>query len=156
MMSKNFTRALAGVLTAAFVASSFAPAFAQNKDRGNRDVYIENYYKVNKNARGANEWQRNRHRWSDREYAHWYRNNHRNQDDVVAAGLFGLAAGAIIGGAAASAAAASEPTVVVVPDASGYVAGTEAWLQYCSDRYRSFDPQSGTFLGYDGMRHDCR
>jgi hypothetical protein len=27
---------------------------------------------------------------------------------------------------------------------------------YCAQRYRSFDPQSGTFMGYDGRRHPCR
>jgi hypothetical protein len=26
---------------------------------------------------------------------------------------------------------------------------------YCSQRYRSYDPASGTFLGYDGIRHPC-
>jgi len=26
---------------------------------------------------------------------------------------------------------------------------------YCAQRYRSYDPASGTFLGYDGMRHPC-
>jgi hypothetical protein len=25
----------------------------------------------------------------------------------------------------------------------------------CQARYRSFDPESGTFLGYDGFRHPC-
>ena len=26
---------------------------------------------------------------------------------------------------------------------------------YCASRYRSYDPATGTFLGYDGMRHPC-
>ena len=26
---------------------------------------------------------------------------------------------------------------------------------YCAQRYRSYDPASGTFLGYDGVRHPC-
>jgi BA14K-like protein len=25
----------------------------------------------------------------------------------------------------------------------------------CAQRYRSYDPASGTFLGYDGRRHPC-
>jgi hypothetical protein len=25
----------------------------------------------------------------------------------------------------------------------------------CAQRYRSYDPASGTFLGYDGRRHSC-
>jgi len=26
---------------------------------------------------------------------------------------------------------------------------------YCAQRYRSYDPASGTFLGHDGSRHPC-
>lgn len=26
---------------------------------------------------------------------------------------------------------------------------------YCADRYRSYDPSSGTYLGYDGQEHAC-
>lgn len=34
----------------------------------------------------------------------------------------------------------------------GYARGAE----YCARRYRSYDPATGTFLGYDGRRHLCR
>jgi hypothetical protein len=27
---------------------------------------------------------------------------------------------------------------------------------YCAQRYRSYDPLSGTYLGYDGLRHPCQ
>jgi hypothetical protein len=27
---------------------------------------------------------------------------------------------------------------------------------YCAQRYRSYDPGSGTYLGYDGYRHRCQ
>jgi len=41
-------------------------------------------------------------------------------------------------------------------DTSGYTSvpggGNGA---YCAQRYRSYDPASGTFLGYDGIRHPC-
>jgi BA14K-like protein len=26
----------------------------------------------------------------------------------------------------------------------------------CSQRYQSYDPASGTYMGYDGQRHSCR
>jgi hypothetical protein len=26
---------------------------------------------------------------------------------------------------------------------------------YCAQRYRSYDPASGSFMGYDGRRHPC-
>lgn len=35
----------------------------------------------------------------------------------------------------------------------GYSGGGDA--AYCSQRFRSYDPGSGTYLGYDGMRHPC-
>jgi hypothetical protein len=28
-------------------------------------------------------------------------------------------------------------------------------VRYCMQRYRSYDPESGTYLGYDGYRHPC-
>jgi len=28
-------------------------------------------------------------------------------------------------------------------------------VAYCMRRYKSYDPSSGTFLGYDGLRHPC-
>jgi len=28
-------------------------------------------------------------------------------------------------------------------------------VAYCEQRYRSYDPESGTYLGYDGRRHPC-
>lgn len=42
-----------------------------------------------------------------------------------------------------------EPSVAVVPD-SGADSAAE-----CALRYRSYDPASGTYLGYDGLRHPC-
>ena len=33
---------------------------------------------------------------------------------------------------------------------------TGAWYDYCSARYRSFNPRTGYFMGYDGRRHFCR
>ena len=55
-----------------------------------------------------------------------------------AAVVGGLATGAVIGGAIANSQARAN-------DAVGY----------CAQRYRSYDPASGTYLGYDGNRHPC-
>jgi len=54
-------------------------------------------------------------------------------------GVAALAAGALIGGALAS--QLQQP-----------IAGNS---DYCARRYRSYDPASGTYLGYDGLRHPC-
>lgn len=32
---------------------------------------------------------------------------------------------------------------------------SRGWYSYCSGRYRSFDPSSGTYVGYDGVRRFC-
>ncbi|MGY3622534.1 BA14K family protein [Bradyrhizobium sp. USDA 10063] len=50
----------------------------------------------------------------------------------------GFAAGAAIGGAIANSRAQA-----LENDA------------YCSRRFKSYDPRSGTYLGYDGQRHPC-
>ena len=28
-------------------------------------------------------------------------------------------------------------------------------VEYCMHRFRSYDPDSGTYMGYDGFRHPC-
>ncbi|HMF66086.1 MAG TPA: BA14K family protein, partial [Phyllobacterium sp.] len=29
------------------------------------------------------------------------------------------------------------------------------WYRYCANRYRSFNPETGTFRGYDGRDYFC-
>ncbi|MDX3972042.1 MAG: BA14K family protein [Bradyrhizobium sp.] len=41
-----------------------------------------------------------------------------------------------------------EPSVAVVQDGGDSAA-------YCAQRFKSYDPASGTYLGYDGRRHPC-
>lgn len=92
----------------------------------------------------------------------------------IGAGVVGgLAAGALVGGAIASQGApgygygygydgAYDPGYGYAPpppppveeetvDASPAVDSDS----YCSQRYQSYDPSSGTYLGYDGLRHPC-
>lgn len=71
----------------------------------------------------------------------------------------GLAAGAIIGGAIAAPyyygypgyyppGYYGQPAYGPPPDGGDAEA-------YCMQRYRSYDPNTGTFLGKDGRRHPC-
>jgi hypothetical protein len=79
---------------------------------------------------------------------HRYGYGYRHRGYGVGAGVAGLAAGAIIGGAIANSQASQ----------SNYYEGrssSDGALQYCIQRFKSFDPQSGTYLGYDGNRHAC-
>jgi BA14K-like protein len=55
-------------------------------------------------------------------------------------GWGGLAAGMILGGALNA-----QPYYYDYGDAVGY----------CMRRFKSYDPGSGTYLGYDGYRHPC-
>jgi hypothetical protein len=72
----------------------------------------------------------------------------------------GAVAGAVIGGAIASQGYYGQPgyyddqsqyyddSVAVAPEGGDDAA-------YCSQRFRSYDPASGTYLGSDGYRHPC-
>lgn len=119
-------------------------------------------------AANAGDWRRHRH----------YNNGH-SDGDLVAAGILGLAVGALAVGAANS----SPPAYRVYDDYDyprdrryysarryypvrreyvvdqGYSSALEPWTpewyRYCEDRYRSFNPRSGTFTGYDGRSHFC-
>ncbi len=115
-------------------------------------------------AANADDW-----RW------HHYRHSH-GHGDAAAAGIIGLAAGALIGGALASQPPPPPPyydgpdyyepgyvvrrgPVRVAPVRQYYAGGIEPWTRdwydHCSSRYRSFDARSGTFIGYDGQSHFC-
>ncbi len=37
----------------------------------------------------------------------------------------------------------------------GYYPAPAGDPSYCARRYRSYDPATGTYLGYDGVRHPC-
>ena len=96
-----------------------------------------------------------------------HRDRHRGK--ALVAGMFGLAAGAMIAGALSQPRYRyyePGPVYVAPPPPPGYGPApvyyerpqpwTPAWYAYCSDRYRSFDPSTGYFLGYDGRYHFCR
>ena len=88
----------------------------------------------------------------------------------IGAGVAGLAAGALIGGAITSQAApgygpgygydngvgyAARP---LPPDEEEYAQAAPAAgedSEYCAQQYRSYDSGSGTYLGFDGLRHTC-
>jgi hypothetical protein len=52
------------------------------------------------------------------------------------------------------------PPVYVAPAQPSYgrpyAAWSQAWFSYCSSRFRSFDPQTGNYLGFDGQYHFCQ
>jgi hypothetical protein len=74
-------------------------------------------------------------------YGHHHHHRHRHYHGGgggAGALIGGLAAGAIIGGAIAAGQANAQQNAA-----------------YCAQRFRSYDPASGTYLGLDGYRHPC-
>ncbi len=49
----------------------------------------------------------------------------------------------------------SGPRVVTYEETVSLEPWTQGWYEYCSQKFRSFDPQKGTYLGYDGLNHFC-
>lgn len=124
----SFTPAQAGMMPriAPAAMSQAAPA-ADVVEVGHR-----RWHRGNRGWRGNN-----RHYRQHRRYAPRYRYHRRYDNDggaAAAAGIIGFAAGAIIG---------------------SQVNGGYSSHSACAARYRSYDPASGTYLGYDGYRHRC-
>lgn len=118
-------------------------------------------------------------RWRDRRPAVEHR-----QDDtgaLIAAGILGLAVGAIAAGIVAGGRPPADPASVnpyrqprpqpdrdYFPPAPGNaryhgahqsIGGmepwTREWYRYCTRRYRSFDPSTGTYIGRSGEERFC-
>lgn len=85
----------------------------------------------------------------------WHRHHHPHGGwgGPAAAGIAGFATGAIIGGALASQPRYYAPGPGYGP-APAYGAGADA-VAYCQQRFRSYDPSTGTYMGYDGVRRSC-
>ncbi|GLQ56285.1 BA14K family protein [Devosia nitrariae] len=149
-MKKSFARMGVIALAAMLGVTGAIPAQAQSFGYGERDrvigIYCDRY-----DDRDC----RNRDRWDDDDYRVFYRSRRSNLDGI-AAGIFGLTFGAILGSAL------SQPRVndrvIYLDDAPayGYDNSYEAHVAACYSRYRSYDEETDTFLGYDGYRHRCR
>lgn len=116
---------------------------------------------------GRNDWNRPRPNYD--------RPRKRDRSDAIAAGVIGLAAGAIIAGALSQPStptyAPPPPPRVYYPPQPAYNAyppapasvkyrggaqpWSQAWYNYCSQKFRSFNPKTGTYRGYDGADHFC-
>ncbi len=119
-----------------------------------------------------------RNGWRDRQVHHYHhakprhhRKKNNNVGAAVAAGVIGLAAGAIILGATRQPRYAGPPPVAYTPppppyphapvpgrvyNTAGYQPWSPAWHQYCSSKYRSFNPSTGTYTTYRGVQKFCQ
>ena len=90
--------------------------------------------------------------------AQWRGRHHHRGYSNGGAALGGLAAGAILGGIIASQQRpyyGSYGPYGGYGAAPGYYGGGGDADAYCFSRFKSYDPRSGTYLGYDGRRHPC-
>ncbi|MFO0991800.1 MAG: BA14K family protein [Hyphomicrobiales bacterium] len=108
-------------------------------------------------------WNHNRYGWNNRWHGrHYGWNNGWNNGWCRYGGCYGynngwnnawpwFAAGAAIGYAGSY-----YYNDDYYDDGAYYGGGYNAHVEWCLSRYRSYDPRSDTFVGYDGYRHRCR
>ena len=135
--------AMAGLLA----ITSVVPAQAQNVTLsfGQQQQLVQTYCDRHPNDYDCRGYYDNS--WGRNDYTRFYQRN-RGDLDPLAAGIFGFAAGAIIAGAISN---SNSGNGQVIRRSGSY----EAHVDACYDRYRSYDEESDTFLGYDGRRHRC-
>jgi hypothetical protein len=145
-MRKIITTAIAAVMAAGAMA---LPASAQGFSGVAASVNQANVGGVEQVRHHRGYYRGGRGYYRDRGY---YRGRHyhrRGHGDAVAAGVAGLAVGAIVG-SALSQPRYYQPAPVYAAPAGG------DWHAYCASKYRSYDVRSGTYLAYDGYRRPCR
>lgn len=64
--------------------------------------------------------------------------------------------GGVVGGVLGGLFAPKPVVVAPVPEAAGLAPWTDAWYAYCRGKYRSFNPETGRYLGFDGVLHFCQ
>jgi hypothetical protein len=68
----------------------------------------------------------------------------------------GEVAAGVVGGAEGAAGAIASAPFRGYRNNDSYAYMDSNGSSYCAQRYRSYDPASGTYLGYDGQRHVCQ
>lgn len=80
------------------------------------------------------------HRYHGHRPHYRHHHHHHRRGPSTGAVIGGLAAGAVIGG--------------IIAGSQAQAAHNNA-VAYCSQRFRSYDPASGTYLAKDGYRRSC-
>ena len=140
-MRKMLTSAVACIVLGAGVLAPAASAAERQRHHGDREQFMQNYCGRH-NDSDCRDWSRHRDRWDDARYHGWYERHHHEHDfgaDDTAAAIFGFVAGAAAG--------------AITGSINGAANGSH--VAACDARYRSYDPGSDTFMGYDGLPHRC-
>lgn len=124
--------------TTVMAGTAFLPTTvsAQSLTFSNRDRVISDYCDRHPRDRDCWDWKDNRHSWKRSHYDRWYR-SHQPALGSFAAGIFGFALGAAIAG-------------------SDRGSSWQTHVARCEARYRSYNPRTDMYLGYDGDYHRCR
>ena len=126
---------------ACLAVSTLIPQAALAQRYHEQDRYVGRYCSDHPGDPDCMDWNGNRDRWDEARYNRWYYDHHDEfGPDDAAAALFGFAAGAAAG--------------AITGSINGAVEGSQQTA--CGARYRSYDPETNTFLGNDGYRHECR
>ncbi|GHA36432.1 hypothetical protein GCM10007989_35700 [Devosia pacifica] len=149
---KAFSKSICAAALCGLVSiSAIVPASAQSSlvqaKPDERDRVVTTFCSRHSNLEDCRDYRSGR--WDRRDYDRFYR-RHNNDLDNIASGLFGFTFGAIIGGAIAN---SQRDNDVIYLDRGSR---SNAHIRACYDRYRSYDVETDTYLGYDGIRHPCR
>ncbi|MEM9331200.1 MAG: BA14K family protein [Pseudomonadota bacterium] len=203
MTSKNpIFKSIALALAASFVSATAIPvSTASAHDRHN--VYAHHGHGTPLTRKGHKRFHKvygpgdyGRQAYQSQYYGHHHHHKRkrkkRDRGDLVAAGVIGLAVGAIIASEASKRRHAqpsyqyhdpyrgshsggyhggqhiplneyngqtyhdpNEPNVITYNDDVSLEPWTPGWQNWCRNRYRSFNAQTGTYRGYDGKDHFC-
>lgn len=132
--------------------SAVAPAQAQNVTLsfGQRYQVIETYCDRNPRDRDCRGFYDGG--WRDSDYDRFY-NSRRSSVDSISSGLFGLTFGAALGAIIAN---GNNNNGNSDRGSVRYSGGNyDAHVRACFNRYRSYDEETNSFMGYDGVRHEC-
>lgn len=162
------------VLAAAAAATVIVPVAAEAGPRRHQEFGAERQFQ--RDFRDGRQWRRefrdNRHERHHHNRRPVVVRRHNDTGALIAAGIVGLAVGAMIAGANQAPppprrAATPRYEPGYFPPAPGtdnpdvvYASGalepwSPEWENWCENRYRTFDADTGTYMGYDGKRHFC-
>ncbi|MCX5569342.1 BA14K family protein [Kaistia nematophila] len=145
MLKRTKAMLRSGLAIAVFAASIVAlgtPAQAAGP-AGDGSFQVADNWNGNRWHGGGNDWRwRHGNRWHGGGWHGGYYYGDNWGGAAAAAGIMGLATGAIIANSA------NQPRYYEGGYGGDYVA-------YCASRYRTFDPRTGTYVGFDGYRHRC-
>jgi len=142
LASAAVTLALAGVMAIPAAAPANAASFTMNY--GQQDRFVSDRCDDHPNWRGCDDYRRNHSHWDNNDYQQWYGWN-RPSIGNVGAGLFGFVVGAAIANG-------------INNSSDNGWSGNGSYNSHvarCDARYRSYDEETDSFLGFDGDRHRC-